>query len=339
MKRLLITLLVICILGFNGCQSSKLHKDPNIKNAIKQLENVEKITVTVQKNLDESGKIVADVIIKNEDSTSKSTDSANIIKNEANTIKDTANKIDNKTDGKVKDEVNAIIEGSDKIITEADTIIALQKLIIEQNTLLLQVTNTLEDSKNKLSVVGSELKDANSKLEKSEKKISELEAALAAKDEEIKEANSEAKQQLNAKLIWMVIGGVLMIAICVASALNGNAKAWTFAGVGIVVVITCLCIMHFYTQLAWVGLICAVVVVVLLFFKVKRDNELKKANKELVHSTEVIKESLNTKQKEELFGKGAKPGVLYNIQSTSTEKLVNDERKVQATHWRPTLDK
>tara|TARA_R110002020_G_scaffold90534_27_gene220514 strand:+ start:3975 stop:4847 length:873 start_codon:yes stop_codon:yes gene_type:complete len=226
-------------------------------------------------------------------------------------IKDEADKIDEKTKGAVKPEV-AIIK------SEADKIKVL-------NSQLSNERANLNSAKELLS-------KSQSVIEDRDKTINEL---LIKVDE----SNAAAKKSLNEKLVYMIIGGIILIGICVASAINGNGKAIGGAVVGVIIVICCITIMYMSPQLAWVGVIAIISAMVLLFIKVKRDLDLKKANTELIHSTEAIKDSLDPKKKAELFGTGAKPGMLFNIQSQTTEQIVNEERRKKQNMWQPTITK
>jgi cation transport ATPase len=313
--------------------------DKNISDALKHLENVDNINVIIQKDLDKSQKQIADIIIKNQDSADGSIDSANNIKDDADKIKDNADSIDDKTDGTVSDEVNTIKEDADKIKSEADKIIEYQKIIKGQNLELEATRNRLNNAIGNLGDQRSSFGIIEDKLEASETLNSRLKDQIKSKNEEIKRANSKAEQELRSRLMWMVIVGIVGVALCIASAVNGNAKAWTWAGVGAALVVTCIAVMHFYTQLAWAGLIGGAIVIVLLFFKIKRDLDLKRANEELVQTGEIMKDALPVKKKTELFGHGAVPGAIDNVQSKATKNLVHNVRKNKRDVWGPTVAK
>lgn len=234
-------------------------------------------------------------------------------KNEASVkvIKSEADKIDEKTKGAVKPEVTVIKNEADKIKTLNDQLIATQ----------------------------SNLKSANSLLAKSQNIIDERDKTIKALLIKVEKSNAEAKKNLNEKLVYLIIGGIILIALCVASAINGNAKAIGGAVIGVITVVSCITIMYMSPELAWVGFIAIVISLILLFVKVKRDLELKRANRELIHSTEAIKDTLDEKKKREIFGLGAKPGLLFNIQSKSTEKIINEERRNQKNMWESTIKK
>lgn len=328
MKRTTIWLfLILCLFS---CRS--LEKDKNVTQSIEHVQAVKNTNKEIKANLDKSDKSLDKVIDETDKASSGSIESAAKIKVKAENIKADADNIDSKTDGKVKTEVDNIKDGVDIIKTEADNIIALQEIIKLQTLELQSVRKLLEDSKSKIDSNTKLLNLTESKLKKSATKISRLE-------KEVEIANSEVEKQTKAKLMWMVIGGIIAVALCIASAINGNAKAWTWAGCSAVVVIAAITVSHFYVQLAWVGIIGGVALVAVLGMKMKRDMDLSKANEELIHSTEAIKETLTPKQKSAVFGDGAKPGMVFSLQSKSTEKIVNEVRKKNSTFWRPTLDK
>jgi hypothetical protein len=59
----------------------------------------------------------------------------------------------------------------------------------------------------------------------------------------------------------------------------------------------------------------------------------KKAVKETVHTTEIVKKRLKPDDRRAIFGYEAEPGLVKSVQSASTEKLVANARKGMSKEW------
>ena len=206
----------------------------------------------------------------------------------------------------------------------------------KQSSSLKRVESNVEELKSEIENIGVN----NTKVIASYEWIKEAARLSKERDKQFThyksqatEANTKAKKERDEKLNNLVIGSIILIVLSIIAGINGSSKAWMGVVGGITTIIICSTIMYYFENLKYIGGIAVVVTIALVALKVKRDKELKKANEEIIHSTEVIKNELSDDKKKELFGEGAKPGLLFNIQSTSTENIVKDTRKKKKDNW------
>jgi len=240
--------------------------------------------------------------------------------NKANDIKDEARSIIDKVPEATKIKVQPNV---DKIDANANDIIALQK---DMQTMSLALDKT-----------AAELTTAKNDYEKLAKQKAELLAINQEITEQLNDANNEATRTRNAYLTWLIIAGIIMLAVCGMAAARGETKAiWGAIGAAIVIVLS-LAVSLYSMELAMYGAIGLAVAIAIGIYVAYKSYTEKKALKEVVHTMEATKEEMKEEEKMTIFGKGARPGVAFAIQSASTEKLVQEIRESKKKNWTATI--
>jgi hypothetical protein len=195
---------------------------------------------------------------------------------------------------------------------------------------LTKVSTSLRDTQGSLAAAESEIEQM--------KGIIESERAVIAK---LEEDNAELEKKLGSALqrmlMYLVLAGVVMVAICGMLIVNGNAKAIGLGVAGIVLVVASLAISFFMTHLAIIGLCAGAIAILLIGYKIYEHHTHKKAIRETVKTTEKIKQHLHPEDRNREFGDMVGDGEVGAMQSDSTKKIVREERARLATEAAPTM--
>jgi ABC-type multidrug transport system fused ATPase/permease subunit len=232
-------------------------------------------------------------------------------------IKNEASNIGRKVPDKVDDELG-------KIEIHADNIITYQRVLQAQARRLEDATATLDRALltiNEMSKQNEDILSDNKKLKK-EKEL----------------ANQEKQAALFSKLIYVIIASILALALCIVSALRGDAKAiYGAIGAGVVIVVA-LGVSFHSKELAIVGFIALIAGLALAIYIGYKGHVEKKATRELVHTVEMTKAKLTNEDKLDIFGEGSVVGKAHAIQSESTNAVVNNIRKKEKEKWEHTIN-
>lgn len=234
---------------------------------------------------------------------------------------------------------------ADKIDTHVDSASNLappetKKLIQPDLNNIKVETKGLRADQATLDATAQKLKDTEARLLEEQKKIEGY--TDFAKNSEAERAKLEAKikdlQSSNAKLLktllaWVTvccvvgIGASLVIGFLFKTPYALIIAAGCLATLGVSVAVT-----MYLQSIAIVSLIALGIgflgAIAYVVYQIINKN---KAVKELVHTGEVIKPYLTEEAKAKIFGNGAEPGLAFQIQSTSTEKIVSDVRNQPKT--------
>jgi hypothetical protein len=232
-------------------------------------------------------------------------------------IKNEASNIGRKVPDKVDDELG-------KIEIHADNIITYQRVLQAQARRLEDATATLDRALltiNEMSKQNEDILSDNKKLKK-EKEL----------------ANQEKQAALFSKLIYVIIASILALALCMVSAVRGDAKAiYGAIGAGVVIVVA-LGVSFHSKELAIVGFIALIAGLALAIYIGYKGHVEKKATRELVHTVEMTKAKLTNEDKLDIFGEGSVVGKAHAIQSESTNAVVNNIRKKEKEKWEHTIN-
>ena len=243
------------------------------------------------------------------------------VSNSSGSINASANNVKTNADiaaskaGEAKKELDPhlkiIKKEADSIIKEAARLQAagvdMSKLAIQLQNLALNVQTLTERSNAQESAIEAEQKK-NDKLQK------DLEQALSDKTAALRKA-----------MIFMIIAGAIIIAICMTLFFTGNPKAIGGAVAGIVLVSTALAIMAI-TKYMWlfglVGGVGVIVVLGVMIYHVFEYLQQKRGLEEVVETSEELKKHLPEDKKHRVFGPPGERGLAGQIQSKHTENIV-----------------
>lgn len=230
-------------------------------------------------------------------------DSSTKINASTSVIRNTANQI--------AAAVPAVKANTATIVTEAGNIDA-QVLQIQQ------LSGLLEQAKAGLDI-------ADTKITQEESEIATLTQqrndAVTARDAALKQKSDQTQVALRWVIVLCVIGGGAGIALCIYGQLTMGIMIAAGSGTTLALAVA---VSQYLNQIAIGGLVLLAACVGYLIYQLYLKN---KAVKEVVHTTEVAKALMAPEDRLQVFGHGAAPGDAYQIQSSSTEKMVADARK------------
>lgn len=273
-----------------------------------EVENPTPVVEEVIKHTQQS----SDLIKKNTDETVRK---AEEIKRDAKVLID-----------KVPPEIKPVIKPEvDNIDKNASAIISFQKEMKQQIIKMDALNNNLRAALVNINTITQQKTEL---LKRNQQLMEDL-----AKEKE------EKQKALFGKLIYLIIASVVLGALCLVSAFRGETKAIWGAVVAAVVIITSLAISFYMTQFALIGFIAIVGGMALLIYNTYKAHCDKKANKELVHTVEVVKEQLSQDSQRNVFGHQSSLGQAHHIQSDSTVKIVQQLRRDRKMDWEPIVKK
>ena len=199
----------------------------------------------------------------------------------------------------------SIIKGeADVILVEADKLraagIDVSKLAVNLQNLALNVQTLTQRSE--------ALEEQNEKL-----KV-DLEQAISDKTAALRKA-----------MVYMIIAGAVIIAVCMFLVFSGNPKAMGGAVGGIILVATAMAIMAM-TKYMWlfgiVGAAGVLLVLGVMGYHILDHLKHKRAMREVVATGEEAKKLLTPEAKEKVFGPEGEGGRAAQLQSEATEDIV-----------------
>lgn len=296
-----IMLVLICTLTSCGVLRSTYEE-------LVEVENPTPVVEEVIKHTQES----SDLIKKNTDETVR----------KAEEIKKDAKLLIDKIPADIKPDIKPEVDNIDR---NASAIISLQKEMKLQTVQMDELNNNLRAALVNINTITQQKTEL---LKRNQQLMEDL-----AKEKE------EKQKALFGKLIYLIIASVVLGALCLVSAFRGETKAIWGAVVAAVVIITSLAISFYMTQFALVGFIAIVGGLALLVYNTYKSHCDKKANKELVHTVEVVKEQLTQEAQQNVFGHHASLGQAHQIQSPTTVKMVQRLRRERQQDWEPIVKK
>lgn len=294
---------ILFIALFTSCHAFDSFSDKDGIQANEKVQSVKESIDNATKNITNSSDIIttsnSDISKANNYILAKATD----IGNTANTIKDKA--------PNVTSEANSIKKNSDDIIVLSNKITELTKLNDKNIVIIAQQTDIIKQ--NSLT-----LDEAKLNIDQINKKNEELQKQLV-------EANSAKSKLLFEKLMWLVIIGVIVLALSITACINGNSRAIGGVVASAVLIITSLAISYFAASLAFMGFVAVGIIFVVIGYIAYNKYITAKALSQTIETTEVIKNLIPTDIKAKVFDQGT--GAATVIQDRTTEDLVLAERK------------
>jgi hypothetical protein len=200
---------------------------------------------------------------------------------------------------------------ADNILSEAEAIraagIDVSKLAVSLQGLALNV-QTLTDRSIALEDKVLEGEEQNKELQ-----------------DQLGQAQSDKNAALRRAMLYMVLAGSIIIAICVTLFFTGNPKAIGGAIAGIVLISVAMAVMA-VTKYMWlfgiVGSIGAVVVLAVMIYHIVDYIRHKRGLQEVVETSEYAKSGMPTDLREQVYGPEGEAGRAGQLQSSATEQLV-----------------
>jgi len=224
----------------------------------------------------------------------------------------------------IKNDAIKISRTSDAETTQRlNNIGANANLIINETNILRNIASKLRSAKKNLSEVEDNTNDAVKNSEELQNQITQLE--------------EEKHSALKSAMKYLIIIAILLIAISTVGVFQGNYKAIGGIIGGVVIIVSSLAVSVLYMNLAWIGFVGIVGVILIIAFGIyqgihnkKEKIKDEKALEETVLTVEALKEKLPEDTKKEFFGERAYPGKSKTIQSKETEeKILNIRRKMK----------
>ncbi len=196
-------------------------------------------------------------------------------------------------------------------------------------------TASIDEVKNDLKISQGRLNDANKQLSVQQSKIDQwTKFAQNAQQEnkKLEEENNRLKSESTARLntILSVIGGICTAGIgaCVFIIFLTRNKIAVYVAISCSVTLAiCIAVTFYIKAIATMTLYIATPIVIgSIIYIVYISFKSKKAEEELVHTNEIVKQNLSLESRREIFGYGAEVGKVDLIQSPSTKKIVKQIR-------------
>lgn len=230
--------------------------------------------------------------------------------------------------GEFKGEVGEIEKGLAKTVEHLKGLENAGKKLTEAESQILQVSALLAKAEGDARTFEAQSAEKDELLKNSASEIKK-------RDEKIAKLESDAAEAVQAKLIYLVIAGVVALAMSAWMFVQGNAKAIAMGAAAVVLIISALAVSFFMKGMAIVGFVVVAVVFVLLAFKMYLEFREKRARKELVKTVEHVKDNIDEPTKKKLFGDRVTDGEVGDLQSEDTKALVREERKVLKGEFDP----
>jgi len=203
--------------------------------------------------------------------------------------------------------------------------------IEENRTVLKGVSTKLLKTSENLNTVQIEVKEVKTALDGANAKID-------AQKVEIKKLNDSLNSAVRRLMMYVLLAGVVMIAVCVMLIVNGNGKAVGLGVAGLTLVVTSLSVSFFMTHLAIIGVVAGVITIGLIGYKIYEQYCDKRARFEAVKTAEHLKhEYLDEEQRKKEFGGLVGDGHVGTLQSSKTKALIREDRAKLAKEINPTV--
>lgn len=230
--------------------------------------------------------------------------------------------------GELKAEVGEIEKGLEKTVENLQKLKAAGEELTKAERQILQLSALIDK-------VQQDARTFEAESARKDELLKNSAAELGKRDKKIAELESEAAEAMQAKLVYLVIIGVVCLALAAWMFVQGNAKAIAMGAAAVVLIIGALAVSFFMKGMALVGFIVVAVVFVLLAFKMYMEFRERRARKELVKTVEHIKDNIDDTTKTKLFGDRVTDGEVGGLQSEETKNLVRKERKALKEEFDP----
>lgn len=230
--------------------------------------------------------------------------------------------------GELKGEVGEIEKGVSDIVEHLKGLQAAGEQLTSAESRILELSALIMKAESDAKTYEAESAQKDELIKGSAEKMAKLEKENA-------QLKSDKAEAIQAKLIYLVIAGVLALAMSAWMFVQGNTRAIAMGAAAVVLIIGALAVSFFMKGMALVGFIVVAVVFVLLAFKMYMELREKRAKKELVKTVEHIKDNIDEPTKKKLFGDRVTDGEVGNIQSEETKELIRKERKVLKEEFDP----
>ena len=207
------------------------------------------------------------------------------------------------------------------LMIEDETVDPMLENIKDKSNVILNSVDDLRKAKNELAIAYDKVKIAE---EKSDEISDNSKQLKKERDEAVKEKEKledDIKSNIT-KMLKLIIGGsIIGIGVCGALAAFGSFKGGITGASGCAITLVLAIVVGQHIALiAWVGVIVLFFCIGLIIYHIYID---RKAIKEVVTSTEKIKEEIPNDLKDKLFGT---KGEIRPLQSPSTEIIVKEEK-------------
>lgn len=216
-------------------------------------------------------------------------------------------------------------------------------------------TDGLRDDKATLTAVQKKLEDTEGQLKAEQLNVSKwidyannADASNAKLKDEVSKLQDENAATFKRMMAYLAVICVAGIGICTVIAFFGRSKTAIMVAVGFGITLAVSTAVTLYLKaIALVTIIVlGVAFAVVIGYMGWQAFKSKKAEEELVHTGELAKQYLAPEAREHIFGYGAEPGKVAQIQSKSTQERVkqirqyNEKQNVKLApslpeYWRP----
>jgi len=248
----------------------------------------------------------------------KVSEASSHIKDDADAIKDEANQARNKLTPEAKPSVQPHLEN---IVHSADRIRDKTKLLEEAMILL-----TLADE---------ELLEAADRIKKMEAEAKDAYAARIAAEKDRDEALQREKEATGKMIRWLIVICIIGVGLALPVGIFGSPYVGLLLGAASIgTLVIAITVSQYFDYIAIGGLVVIGLAAAMVAYKLfVRD----KAVKEIVQTTEIAKQGMGEQERRRVFGYKASPGLAYQMQSGSTESLVNRVRHRMKGMWEETI--
>ena len=262
----------------------------------------------------DTGKVNSDIKAADE----KIKSSFDIIEKEAHSIEGSVGVIRDVLTDDVKPEVNDpldnIYRSAGVIKGQAGEIAIARGLLAKSQTELLAVKKKIEQ----IEKEAQGILDAKIKAEKQRDEALEREKDATAK-----------------MLRWLIVICVIGVGLSVPLAMFGSPLAGMGLGASsIAILVVAITVNVYLDYIAIVGLVLIGLAAAMLIYKMLIKD---KAIREVVQTVEAAKQSLPAEERKRIFGDGAVPGLAFQMQSSSTEQVVQGVRSRMKNMWEETI--
>jgi len=217
-----------------------------------------------------------------------------------------------------KDDRRAMVPEVKQLRAEVPKIEGERKELDAVSSRLTATSQALQEARERVALL-QEARDQDAAT------IEGLNAEISDRDGKIEELESEASKQSKKLLTLASLVGVVCIAVCAMLMFNGKGGIGLgIFGIALIIASTAA---SWVMSHAWIGGVGVLFAVGLVIFKIVELHRSKKANGELVATTEKLKKYLPEEDRKREFGDMVGNGEVGSIQSPTTQEIVARERE------------
>jgi len=252
------------------------------------------------------------------DANNKVKNSGDIIKKEANSIEGNVINIRSSIPEDVKAKVHDPLEN-----------------IYKSAGIIKGQAGELEIARVLLSKSQSDLISIASKIKEIEKQAQNILNDKIKVEKERDEAILREQDATSKMIRWLIVICVMGVGLSVPLGIFGSPYAGMALGASsLTIMIVAITVNAYFDYIAIAGIILIGLTVAMLIYKMFIKD---KAIKEVVQTVEAAKQQLPTEERKKIFGDGAVPGLAFQMQSSSTEKVVQGVRLRMKNMWEETI--